>query len=90
MTDEQYGAEPGQRCVDFVEMITAYLDRTLADDVRARVDEHLEQCAGCRAALTQWRTVAGLAGQLTAADVADIDPYVRDRLMATFLRIRRR
>jgi anti-sigma factor RsiW len=90
MAAEQYDAEPGQRCIDFVEMITAYLDRTLADDVRRDVDEHLERCAGCRAALTQWRTVASLAGQLTPADVADIDPYVRDRLMATLLEIRRR
>jgi anti-sigma factor RsiW len=71
-------------------MITAYLDRTLTEDVRRNVDEHVARCVGCRAALAQWRTVAGLAGQLTAADVADIDPYVRDRLMATFLQIRRR
>jgi anti-sigma factor RsiW len=90
VADEQYAAEPGQRCVDFVEMITAYLDRTLTDDVRRNVDEHVAWCAGCRAALVQWRTVASLAGQLTAADVADIDPYVRDRLMTTFLEIRRR
>jgi anti-sigma factor RsiW len=90
VTDEQNAAEADQRCVDFVEQITAYLDGTLPHDVRRRVDEHLGQCKGCRAALSQWRTVAGLAGQLRAADVADVDPYVRDRLVATFLEIRRR
>jgi anti-sigma factor RsiW len=90
VADGQCAAEPGKRCVDFVEMITAYLDRTLTDDVLRTVDEHLAHCAGCRAALAQWRAVASLAGQLTAADVADIEPYVRDRLMATLLEIRRR
>ena len=90
MAGERYADEPGRRCVDFVEMITAYLDRTLTDDIRRNVDEHLAHCAGCRAAVAQWRMVANLAGQLTAGDVADIDPYVRDRLTATFLEIRRR
>ena len=90
MTDERNAAETDQRCVDFVEQITAYLDGTLPHDARRHVEEHLGQCEGCQAALSQWRTVATLAGQLTAADVADIDPYVRDRLMATFLEIRRR
>jgi anti-sigma factor RsiW len=79
-----------QRCVDFVELLTAYLDDTLPQESRRRVDEHLQLCEGCRAAVSQWRTVAALAGQLTVADVADIDPYLRDRLMATFLEIRRR
>jgi anti-sigma factor RsiW len=90
VTDEQGMAESDQRCIDFVEQITAYLEHTLPHDLRRRADEHLEQCPGCRAALAQWRTVARLAGKLTAADVADIDPYVRDRLMTTFLEIRRR
>ena len=90
MTDKQHAAETDQRCIDFVEMITAYLDGTLPHDVRRHADAHLGQCEGCRAALSQWRTVAGLAGRLTTADVADIDPYTRDRLMTTFLEIRRR
>jgi anti-sigma factor RsiW len=90
VTDQGNAAETDQRCIDFVEMITAYLDGTLPHDVRRRVDQHLGHCQGCQAALSQWRTVAGLAGQLTAAEVADIDPFTRDRLMATFLEIRRR
>ena len=90
MTDGQNAADADQRCIDFVELMTAYLDGTLPDDVRRRVDRHLGHCEGCRAAVSQWRTVIALAGQLTTADIADIDPYVRDRLMATFLEIRRR
>ncbi|MEU2390439.1 anti-sigma factor [Streptomyces sp. NPDC007369] len=96
MSDEQGGNRNGtegaadQRCIDFVEQLTAYLDGTLPSPARRRVDEHLEHCEGCRAALAQWRTVVRLAGRLSPADVGDVDPYVRDRLMATFREVRRR
>jgi hypothetical protein len=53
------------------------------------MEHHLEGCAGCRAALGQIRTVIRLTGRLTAADVASIDPLIRDRLMST-LRVPRR
>ena len=82
------GADPW--CIELVELLTAYLDDALDDQTRRDVDEHLEGCPGCRAAVTQWRTVAGLAGRLTAADVADLDPYVRERFLATLVAPRRR
>ncbi|MCV2489043.1 zf-HC2 domain-containing protein [Geodermatophilus sp. YIM 151500] len=87
--------EPGtggteERCVDLVEQLTAYLDGTLPVEERRRIEQHLERCEGCRTALAQWRTVVRLAGRLTTADVADVDPLLRDRLMATFLEARRR
>jgi len=36
------------------------------------------------------QTVAGLAGRLTAVDVAALDPCVRERFLATLLAPRRR
>ena len=84
------GDRPDQRCDELVELLTAYLDDALDPQMRRQFDEHLEGCAGCRAALAQWRTVAGLAGRLTAADVASLDPYVRERLLATLVAPRRR
>jgi anti-sigma factor RsiW len=78
------------RCIELVELLTAYLDDALDAQTRRHVDEHLEGCAGCRAALAQWRTVADLAGRLSAADVAGLDPYVRERLLATLVVPRRR
>jgi anti-sigma factor RsiW len=78
------------RCVELVELLTAYLDDALPDDQRTRIDEHLEGCEGCRNALAQWRSVADLAGRLRPEDVANLDPYVRDRLIATFIVPRRR
>ncbi len=80
----------GERCDELVELLTAYLEDALDPQMRRQFDEHLEGCVGCRAALAQWRTVAGLAGRLTAADVARLDPYVRERLLATLVAPRRR
>jgi anti-sigma factor RsiW len=77
------------RCIEVVSMVTAYLDGQVDEHQRSGIDQHLEGCRGCRAALTQFQTVIGLAGRLTAADIADLDPLTRDRLTAT-LRIPRR
>jgi anti-sigma factor RsiW len=47
MNDRQ---QPGEgedlRCVEFVELITAYLEDALPDDMRTRIDAHLETCPG--------------------------------------------
>jgi anti-sigma factor RsiW len=78
------------RCIEFVDLATAYLDGALSEKQQRRLDEHLEVCKGCRATLEQLRTVILLAGRLSAADVASLDPLIRDRLMATFRIPRRR
>ena len=77
-------------CKEFVELITAYLDGALPDDLRADVDEHLDMCDGCQNVLAQWRTIINLAGQLTEADVENTDELTRDRLISTFRGLRRR
>jgi anti-sigma factor RsiW len=76
-------------CVDLVRVISAYLDGEVDDAKRARIERHLQGCEGCQATVEQFQTVIRLAGRLSAADVARIDPLIRDRLMAT-LRIPRR
>ena len=77
------------RCIDFVRVVSAYIDGELDEPQRARIERHLESCTGCQAALNQFETVIRLAGRLTPADVASLDPLIRDRLMTT-LRIPRR
>jgi anti-sigma factor RsiW len=77
------------RCIEFVGLVTAYLDGEVDEEQRRRIDRHLEGCRGCQAALNQFQTVIRLAGRLTAEDVADVDPLIRDRLTAT-LRVPRR
>ena len=78
------------RCIEFVSLVTAYLDGEVDQQQRRRIDQHLQGCQGCQAALDQFQTVIGLAGRLTAADVADVDPLIRDRLTATLRAPRRR
>ena len=83
-------ADPDLACKDFVELITAYLDDALPDDVRADVDQHLDTCDGCQNVLAQWRTIIALAGRLSEADVDNTDELTRDRLISTFRQLRRR
>jgi anti-sigma factor RsiW len=77
-------------CEDVVQLITAYLDGDLPDDMRADVDEHLDGCDGCRNVLAQWRTIIALAGRLTEADVDNTDEITRDRLISAVRGLRRR
>ena len=77
-------------CIEFVELITAYLDDALPDQLRARIDAHLEICEGCPNAIEQLRTVIELTGNLAESDVEDLDPLEREELMSTFRRLRRR
>jgi anti-sigma factor RsiW len=78
------------RCIEFVKLITDYLQGEVSEEQRSRMEHHLEGCAGCRAALEQIKTVIRMTGRLTAADVASIDPLIRDRLLSTLRKPRRR
>ena len=80
----------GMACEDVVQLITAYLDGDLPDDVRSEVDHHLDGCDGCRNVLAQWRTIIALAGRLTEADVDNTDELTRDRLISIIRGLRRR
>ena len=77
-------------CVEFVDMITGYLDEALPADVTARAEWHLSGCSGCTNALNQFRTVIAQTGRLTEADVDGIDPLTRDRLHGILRRLRLR
>jgi anti-sigma factor RsiW len=77
------------RCIELVDGISAFIDGQVDDAERAQIERHLRGCVGCRAAVDQFETIRRLAGRLSPADVASIDPLTRDRLMAT-LRIPRR
>jgi hypothetical protein len=84
------GSGKDLQCIEFVSLVTAYLDGEVNEQQRRGIDQHLKGCRGCRAALNQFQTVIRLAGRLTATDVADVDPLIRDRLTATLQIPRRR
>jgi predicted anti-sigma-YlaC factor YlaD len=47
-------------CQELVELVTDYLEGALAPGERARFDEHLDECPGCRAYLEQLRVTLRL------------------------------
>jgi predicted anti-sigma-YlaC factor YlaD len=44
---------PELTCQELVELVTDYLEGALPPEDRARVDAHLDACAGCRAYMEQ-------------------------------------
>lgn len=56
-------------CTQLVELVTEYLEGTLAADVRELIDEHLEICEGCTNYLDQVRATIALTGRLREDDV---------------------
>ena len=63
MTDPRYPNGEDLPCVEFVELITGYLEDALPDDLRARVEAHLETCPGCPNAIEQLLPVAAGAAK---------------------------
>ncbi|MGH7764989.1 MAG: anti-sigma factor family protein [Candidatus Dormibacteraceae bacterium] len=51
-------------CRQVVELMTDYLEGFLSASDRARFEEHLAGCDGCRAYLAQLRTTRTLVGRL--------------------------
>src|SRR5262249_54349303 len=64
MTDTQ-----GLSCAELVELISDYVDGALPPHDRARVDEHLALCRGCRLYVDQLRATIELTGRLRCEDV---------------------
>ncbi len=78
------------RCIEVAEALTAYLEGTVDEEHQGRIEGHLAGCPGCSAAVDQFRNLIELSGRLTAADIASIDPLLRDRLFATLRAPRRK
>jgi len=68
-------------CQELVELVTDYLEASLSVSQRARFDEHLAKCTGCRNYLAQMRQTINLAGTLTEESIA---PQARVELLAVF------
>jgi anti-sigma factor RsiW len=75
----------GLACNELVEIITDYLEGTLPEHDRARFDEHLLTCPGCREYVDEMRIMLRLSGRLT---VESISPDARDQLLRAFRRMK--
>ena len=68
-------------CIEFVELVTVYLEGVLPDRERRALDHHLSLCDPCVAYLEQMRETKRLTGSLKLDDVPEAG--VED-LMAVF------
>jgi anti-sigma factor RsiW len=76
----------GISCRELVELVTEYLEGTLAAADRERMDAHLALCDPCRAYVEQIRTTSRLA----AAAESELERRPdRDALLAAFRDLQR-
>jgi anti-sigma factor RsiW len=68
-------------CKELVELVTEYLEDTLSPAARARFEEHLATCPGCRTYLEQTRQTIRALGKLTEEA---IPPETRRELLQAF------
>ncbi|MEU8969436.1 zf-HC2 domain-containing protein [Streptomyces monashensis] len=68
-------------CVDFVELVTDFLEGALPEDVERRFVEHLAECSGCERYLDQFRRTIAATGELTPDSIS---PDARRQLLSAF------
>jgi anti-sigma factor RsiW len=74
----------GLLCVEFVEVVTDYLDDALSPRDRARFESHVAECDGCDQYLAQIRRTVELSGALRVEDVDALTPEARSTLLTAF------
>ncbi|WP_051324804.1 anti-sigma factor family protein [Candidatus Solirubrobacter pratensis] len=63
--------DAGLRCIEVVELVSAYIDDELDPQTRRRVEEHLELCPPCRVYVEQVRETVLTLGELPAGALSD-------------------
>ena len=78
---QRRNATPEMTCQELVELITEYLERTLAPAERLRFDAHVRTCSGCAAYIEQMRTTIRILGKLSEESMS---ANAQRELLATF------
>jgi predicted anti-sigma-YlaC factor YlaD len=68
-------------CRELVEIVTDYLEGALPPSDRARFEDHLSMCSGCRAHLDQMRHTLNALGTLPEETISQ---QARDDLLHAF------
>ena len=68
-------------CRELVEVVTDYLEGTLAPEDRRRLEEHLEVCPYCAEYVAQMRQTIDALGEISEESIA---PQTRYELLAAF------
>jgi anti-sigma factor RsiW len=78
------------RCVEFVELVTDWMEDALDDDVRNHVEEHLAICPHCTEYVGQLREATRLLRVLGGPEAPGEGPppATRDALLDAFRRLR--
>ena len=69
------------QCVEFVEMVTEYLEGAMSVNERLAMERHLAFCAPCVDYIEQMRATIAVTGALSEQDVPD---EVIEPIMAAF------
>lgn len=59
------------KCKELVELVTEYLEGTLAAAERQAMDRHLAGCGGCRAYLEQMRKTIATMGRVSERELSE-------------------
>lgn len=59
----------GLTCREFVELVTEYLEGTMAPDDRSRFEQHLAICPGCATYVDQIRQTIALVGSIAEESI---------------------
>jgi len=78
-------AELEMVCDELVGLVTEYLEGTISDVDRARLEAHARECEWCERYIEQMRGVAGALGELGEEQP---DPEALDRALEAFRRAR--
>lgn len=73
--------EAEMTCRELVELVTEYLEGTLPQDTRQRMEKHLSGCDGCTHYLEQMRQTIQLTGQVHEENLTS---QQRDDLLRLF------
>jgi len=65
------GRSRGLTCIELVELVTDYLEGSLDDDERARVEQHLAGCDACTAYIDQMRVTISVVGKIGVDDLSE-------------------
>jgi predicted anti-sigma-YlaC factor YlaD len=73
--------EPAMSCRELIELVTEYLEETMAPAERTRLETHLAGCRPCRHYLDQMRSTIKVVGQIPDESVT---PEAQAELLKVF------
>lgn len=70
-------------CSELVELVTDYLEQAVDDGLRARIEDHMSLCEGCRTYLNEMRSTVATLGRISRPSAPVSEP-ARAGLLAAF------